>query len=212
MIGGRRTSEELGRAFPGVPIRVSDGIQVQARVGTDAAIVVATPGAEPVAVNGYPAVVLLDAWLPLARTDLRADEEAVRRWLNAVGLVRRGGRALLVGASDHPAVQAVVRLDAAGFAERELNARAAAHLPPVAAVATLTGSGGALDDALTVLSLPESAEVLGPTPATGDELRVVLRVPRRSAPALAAALTELQRLRSARKLDPVRVQVDPPEL
>ena len=46
---------------------------------------VATPGAEPVAEGGYAAVVLLDTWMLLARADLRAAEEALRRWSNAVG-------------------------------------------------------------------------------------------------------------------------------
>jgi primosomal protein N' (replication factor Y) len=37
----------------------------------------------------------------------------------------------------------------------------------------------------------------------------VVRVPRRLTPDLSAALGELQRLRSVRKLEPIRVQVDP---
>ena len=49
------------------------------------AVVVATPGAEPVAAAGYAAVILLDTWLALARPDLRTDEEALRRWLGAAG-------------------------------------------------------------------------------------------------------------------------------
>jgi primosomal protein N' (replication factor Y) len=44
------------------------------------------------------------------------------------------------------------------------------------------------------------------------ECRVVIRVPRAMGPVLSAALAEVQRLRSARKLDPVRVQVDPAAL
>jgi primosomal protein N' (replication factor Y) len=40
----------------------------------------------------------------------------------------------------------------------------------------------------------------------------VIRVPRADGAALSRSLSELQRLRSARKLDAVRVQVDPPSL
>ena len=51
---------------------------------------------------------------------------------------------------------------------------------------------------------------LAPLPGAGDdEERAVIRVPRADGAALSAALGELQRLRSARKLDPVRIQVDP---
>ena len=49
-------------------------------------------------------------------------------------------------------------------------------------------------------------------PAGEPESRVVVRVPRAHGAALSAALLELQRVRSARKLDPVRVQVDPQSL
>ena len=42
-----------------------------------------------------------------------------------------------------------------------------------------------------------------------DEHRVLLRVPRSSGEALSRSLGDLQRVRSARKLDPVRIQVDP---
>jgi primosomal protein N' (replication factor Y) len=47
----------------------------------------------------------------------------------------------------------------------------------------------------------------------GDgEVRALVRVPRRHGAALSAALGEVQRVRSARKLDPVRIQVDPTSL
>ena len=56
--------------------------------------------------------------------------------------------------------------------------------------------------------------LLGPAPVEGaeadrGEVRAVVRVPRAQGTALSDALGELQRVRSARKLDPVRVRVDP---
>jgi primosomal protein N' (replication factor Y) len=189
----------------------SSADRVRDRVGPEPRIVVATPGAEPVAEGGYAVVVLLDSWLVLGRDAMRVGEEALRRWSNAVGLVRPGGRALVVGDPAAPALQALVRWDPAGFAAREAEERRAANLPPAARIATIAGDAGAVDDALTLLALPESGDVLGPLP-DGDEERVVVRVPRRDGPALSAALGELQRLRSARKLEAVRIQVDPPEI
>lgn len=215
VLGDLRTAEELGRAFPGTRVRSSSGDTVLASVGPEPALVVATPGAEPVAEDGYAAVVLLDTWLLLSRVDLRAEEEALRRWSNAVGLVRAGGRAIAVGDPGQPALQALVRWDQPGFAERETRERQLAHLPPASRLATITGSPGAVDDAVTLLSAPAALEVLGPV-ALGDpsrqESRVVLRVPRARATELSGALVELQRVRAARKLDAVRVQVDPPSL
>ncbi len=159
-------------------------------------------------------MLLLDTWLTLARDDLRAGEEALRRWLNAAALVRAGGHVVAVGDPAHPALQALVRWDPAGFARRESEERAAAHLPPAARIATVTGELGALDDVLHLLDLPDGAEVLGPVPLEHDpgEHRVVLRVPRSRGTALSEALGDLQRLRSARKLEAVRIQVDPPSL
>ncbi len=91
VIGSRRTAEELGRAFPGVPMRTSGRDAVLAEVSGEPALVVATPGAEPVAEGGYAAALLLDGWVLLGRADLRAGEEALRRWMNAAALVRPRG-------------------------------------------------------------------------------------------------------------------------
>jgi len=213
VLGDARTAEELGRTFPGATVRTSSGDRVVAGVEARPAIVVATPGAEPVAEGGYAAVVLLDTWLPLARADLRAAEEAVRRWANAGALAAPGGRVVAVGDPGHPALQALVRWDLPGFTDREIRERQEAHLPPASRLATITGEPGSVDDALTLLSPPPSAEVLGPVDVVDPAgSRVVIRVPRADGPALSRSLAELQRLRSARKLDAVRVQVDPPSL
>jgi primosomal protein N' (replication factor Y) len=212
MVGERRTAEELGRAFAGTVVRTSGGDRVLASVDAEPAIVVATQGAEPVVAGGYAAVVLLDTWLLLGLPHLRAEEEALRRWMNAVALVRPGGRAVVVGDPAHPAVQALVRWDPTGFAAREAAQRREAHLPPASRLATLTGEPGAVDDALTLLVPPPGFELLGPVPHGDDESRAVVRVPRAHGMALSRALGEVQRVRSARKLDAVRIQVDPPTL
>jgi primosomal protein N' (replication factor Y) len=218
VLGDARTAEELGRAFPRTPVRTSSGESVLAAVDARPRIVVATPGAEPVAEQGYAAVVLLDTWLLLSRIDLRAEEEALRRWAGAAALARPGGRVVAVGDPAHPALQALVRWDAAGFAARESAERVEAHLPPASRLATITGGPGAVDDALTLLDPPPAAEVLGPVAVAdgGDgpdaESRVVVRVPRAQGAALSRALADLQRLRAGRKLDAVRIQVDPPTL
>ena len=209
VLGDARTAEELGRAFAPVLVRTSSGDRVLATVGPEPAIVVATPGAEPVAADGYAAVVLLDTWILLGRADLRAGEEALRRWSHAAALVRPGGRVLAVGDPGEPTLQSLVRWDPAGFAARESDQRRAAHLPPASRLATITGEPGAVDDAVTLLAAPPGAEILGPVALGEGEERVVVRVPRASGDDLSRALSELQRVRSGRKLDAVRIQVDP---
>lgn len=213
VLGDQRTAEELGRIFAPTRVISSSGDTVLAQVPSRSALVVATPGAEPIAEGGYAAVVLLDTWLALSRAGLRVGEEALRRWFAAAALVRPGGRVVVVGESSRPELQALVRWDPAGFAAREAQERRDAHLPPAARVATVSGEPGAVEESLGLLKRPHPCDVLGPVPhGEQGEVRTVLRVPRRLGRDLAAALGEMQRQRSARKLAAVRVQLDPPTL
>ncbi|GAB2769546.1 primosomal protein N' [Nocardioides salsibiostraticola] len=212
VLGDARTAEELGRSFPSTLVLSSSGDRVRSQVDASSAIVVATPGAEPVAAEGYAAVVLLDGWLMLDGDGYRSAEETLRRWSNAVGLIRAGGVSIVVADPAHRAVQALVRWDHSGFAERETHERAEAHLPPASRLVTITGDPGAVDDVVTLLDRPVDAEILGPVRVDEGEDRVVVRVPRAQGGALSRALGEVQRVRSGRKLDAVRIRVDPGSL
>ena len=86
VVGARRTAEELGRAFPGVAVITSAGDDVVSTVAQRPALVIATPGVEPVAEGGYGAALLLDAWALLGRQDLRAAEDTLRRWMAAASI------------------------------------------------------------------------------------------------------------------------------
>ena len=238
--GARRTAEELGRAFPGVPVLTSGGSEVLDRVGGDPAVVVATPGGEPVAEGGYAGAILLDGWAMLGLASLRAAEEALRRWMNAAALVRsaaQGGAVVVVADAAQPAVQALIRWDPATFAERELAERAELRFPPVARMASLSGPPPAVASLLAATSLPPGAELLGPLAASGrpaarnqsasgragadapptgrspEPVRYLVRVPRSEGTELALTLRSGQAARSAAK-EPgaVRVQLDPAEL
>ncbi len=214
--GARRTAEELGRAFPGHPVRTSGRDEVLATVPGRPALVVATPGAEPLAAGGYGAVLLLDTWALLTRADLRAGEETLRRWLAAAALARpgpAGGRVVVVADSALAPVQALLRMDPGWYAERELSERRALGFPPAVRVVSVTGTPEAVTDLLAVATLPSDAEVLGPVPVDDETQRALVRVPRATGGALAAALHTAAGVRSARKAAaPVRVQVDPLEL
>ncbi len=220
VVGSGRTAEELGRAFPRVPVRPSGGsAPVLAQVGPEPALVVATPGAEPVADGGYAAALLLDGWALLGRPDLRAAEEALRRWTAAAALVRPapdGGTVVVLADSGSPAVQALVRFDQPGFADRELGERAALRLPPESRMASLTGTPDALAGFLAAAELPAHAELLGPVPAGPDhrdQERLLVRAPRGESAATVRALKAAAGVRSAHKeAGAVRLQVDPQEI
>ena len=223
--GAARTAEELGRAFPGVAVRTSGGQHVLATVPAEPALVIATPGAEPVAPGGYAAALLLDGWALLGRPSLRAAEEALRRWMNAAALVRPGGTVVVLAESTLPAVQALIRWDPVTFSERELAERAELGFPPAVRMASVTGPADAVADFVGVLSssgdgLPARAEVLGPVPVdAGPDVsaetreRALIRIGRRDGLELARALHAVQATRSARKDGAaVRVQLDPAEV
>lgn len=227
VVGAIRTAEELGRAFPGVPVRGSGGgSNVLASVPNSAALVVATPGAEPWVTDvpggaGYGAVLLLDGWALLSRSDLRVGEETLRRWMAAAALARShqsGGRVMVAADPELAVVQALVRWDPAGHAETELAARTELGFPPAVRMAAIDGVPTAVADVLASARFPESAEVLGPVelesgPSGEQRERALVRVPRADARELAAALTAAQAARSARKASElVRVKVDPHEI
>jgi primosomal protein N' (replication factor Y) len=218
VVGARRTAEELGRAFPDVPVLTSGSSQVLSTVDEKAELVVATPGAEPVAPGGYGAALLLDGWALLGRADLRASEETLRRWMAAAALVRpgpEGGRVVVMAESALQPVQALVRWDPAWHAAQELAARTELGFPPAMRMASVDGLPKAVAAFLDELTLPPSGEVLGPVPLgeQSDKERALLRVSRSEGRALAAAVAATQPVRSARKQpDPVRVQLDPLEL
>jgi primosomal protein N' (replication factor Y) (superfamily II helicase) len=217
VVGARRTAEELGRAFPGVPVRTSGRDGVLAVVPDEPALVVATPGAEPVPEGpGYGAVLLLDTWALLTRADLRAAEETLRRWLAAAALARpagQGGTVVVVAEAGLAPVQALLRFDPGTLAERELAARRELGFPPAVRMASLTGTAPAVAELLELARLPAGTDTLGPVPLPDGRERVLLRVPRSAGRALAAAVHEATGVRSAKKApDPVRVQVDPLEL
>jgi primosomal protein N' (replication factor Y) len=212
VVGSERTADELGRAFPGVPVRRSGHGHVLDEVPDEPSIVVATPGAEPRAPHGYCAALLLDGLMLLQRADLRAGEEAVRRWMAAAALVRpaaQGGQVVLAAPSAHRAVQAVVRWDPARAAEAELADREAAGLPPAVRVAELTGEPADVDELLLLAALPAAADVLGPVVVDGAS-RALVRAPLSEGAGMTAALRAASAVRSARRSGaPVRVRVDP---
>jgi primosomal protein N' (replication factor Y) len=211
---------------------------VLAAVADRAEIVVATPGAEPRAPEGYGAALLLDGWALLARPDLRVAEETLRRWMAAAAAVvphTEGGRVLVMADPALASVQALVRWDPVGHAAAELAARTEVGFPPAVRMAAIEGPPAALQDVLDGLSgAVPGLDVLGPveidvpaeqraadahTPDPGggepDEARerALVRVPRAEGRVLAAALHAAQAARTARKAtEPVRVRMDPPDV
>jgi primosomal protein N' (replication factor Y) len=223
VIGAARTAEELGRAFPGFTIRGSGGAAVLDTISQGPQVVVATLGAEPVAPGGYGVALLLDGWALLGRADLRAAEDALRRWMSAAALVRSTGQVIVMAEPSVPTVQALVRWDPVSHAGFELTARTEVRFPPAVRLAAIDGTTESITELLGEAQLPDGVEILGPVPlppgarkpfSSGDcpagMERVILRTDRSRGAALSRALTIAQAVRSTHRSDaPLRVQIDP---
>ena len=129
-------------------------------------LVVATPGAEPVAEGGYGAALLLDSWALLgpgrpaggrgdaAPLDERGGARAARR--------RPAGRSSSRPTPRIPSSRRWCAGTRRWLAERELADRRELGFPPVTRIAALSGSPAALAEFLEALRLPEDADLLGP--------------------------------------------------
>ncbi|BDV30570.1 primosomal protein N' [Microbacterium terricola] len=223
--GSERTAEELGRAFPGVRIIVADGDHPVSHVDARPALVVATRGAEPIAVGGYRAVILLDGDRMLQAEDLRVGESCLRWWSNAAALAAPGAPVHLVGVAG-PVARALATWTHAAYARAELADRAPLRMPPTVRVAALSGDRPAVDAALTALrtAVPalDAEAVLGPM-AADEGVRALVRFDYAQGTAAteslrASVIAEALRSRKAPKGRParprntLRVRVDVPDL
>lgn len=186
--GEQRTAYEIGRAFPGVTVHRSKVGQVLAQVPDDAAIVVSTPGAEPVARGGYAATILLDGWALLDRAGLDSPIEALRRWSAAAALTRsgsEGGEVVLAGVPPHGqvrVVEALVRWDPQWLVGLDLAERAELALPPFSRTVLIRGDQEPVAQAAVLLEDEGGLEAAGvhtygPITDASGTTRLILRSP-----------------------------------
>lgn len=212
-VGSERTAEELGRAFPGIPVRSSTSDHILRTVDSRPAIVVATAGAAPLAQGGYAAAILLDGNAMLSRPELSATQETFAKWNECASLVRPYGEVIVVADSEHPAVQALIRHDPIGFAQRELEQRAQVSLPPAVRLAAISGDQADVDEALAMLDLNPETLIRGPVPGKENQVRMLISCDRQNGLELAAQLRAMTSARSAKhKGGSVNVRIDPANL
>lgn len=215
-VGSERTAEELGRAFPGIPVRSSSGERILRTVPAQPSIIVATPGAVPEVEGGFVAAIILDGNAMLARPDLRASEDTFTKWMETAAHVRADGEVVIVADSDLPAVQGVIRNDPVGFAGRENSSRAEVMLPPEYRLIALSGSQADIDEILELVRQDVSIEpihIRGPVPMAQGQIRYLVTATKAEAPALVGAFKAATAVRSAKhKGSPVNIKVDPRDI
>ena len=161
--GSTRTAAELGRAFPGVQIVEATGENVVQHVDAGPKIVISTPGAEPVADGGYFAAVVLDCDVALAKDSLKAREDAVRGWSNAIALTNNKSHSALIGLpTDLGGYLSTWRL--IELASLELAERESLGFPPAKRMLSATGLKELVHNLEVELSEIPGVKVLGSAP------------------------------------------------
>lgn len=161
--GATRTAAELGRSFPNAKVIESTGESRIVKVKPGRNLVIATAGAEPFVEGGYQSVVLLDAQTLLSKQFLRATEEAVRLWSNAVAKLKIGGEAVLVGVSGSLA-QRFCLWQQTEIAAAELATRRDLMLPPALRLGSISGNQAILTELSQSLRGFEKVKLVGPAP------------------------------------------------
>jgi primosomal protein N' (replication factor Y) len=214
--GIERAAEEISRAFPGFPVVISAGDVIKESVESKPALVLSTPGAQPIAEGGYAAVVVLDAIRFFSHTDINGQERARELLFETASLVSSDGQVLLVLDDSHPVVAALARWNIAPLLKRELAERAELMLPPsvisavlvmeqTSASAILSGLKKALEDG----RLPSSTRIFGATILPKGQAKIVMHVSHDQSSSLGTILHELQRKRSISKKDLFTLRIDP---
>ncbi|RZS58809.1 replication restart DNA helicase PriA [Microcella putealis] len=211
--GSVRTADELGRAFPGARVIVSDADHAHQQVEPGRTIVVATRGAEPIVAGGYRAVLLLDAERMLARDGLRVVDDCLRWWQNAAALAADDAPVLLVGV-DGPVAQALATGTADELIAAELADRRRLRFPPAVRSATVTGTAPEVRAALEPVLALDGVDALGPVDTADGQVRAIVRLDYARgvdvAHELRAAVVAAATARAQRRRSTLRVRFDDP--
>jgi len=214
--GIERASEEISRAFPGIPVIISAGDVIKDRVEAKPSLVLSTPGAQPRVKGGYSAVVVLDAIRLFSHTDIRTPERARETIFETASLVGNEGSVIMVIDTVHPIVPALTRWNVVPLLKRDLTERKELNLPPYVATAVLIVSEKESNSIFTGLRkaihdkrLPSSVQAFGPTPIAKGQSKIVLYCDHSRVGELQSFLHELQKKRSVARKDLLTLRFEP---
>ncbi len=214
--GTTRYSQEIGRAFPGVKISLSEGDSTLEDHSLTEGIVIATPGSAPYVTGGYSVVVVLDADGLLNESDLKSLERAQQLIFSQGGFISKDGKILLVISHSSPMIGALSSWKPSLLAHRELEERRETGLPPYAKAVSIDVAGNETQQLIRGFQaakedgrLPRALRILGPIQLKGEMQRIVLLGPLDEAQSLVALVHEYQRRRSASKKSLLAMRIDP---
>ncbi len=214
--GSARFSQEIGSAFPGNQITVSEGNHIFDTYEKSDGIVIATPGSMPIALNGYSAVIILEGDSYFAQSDIRSQERTRELFFSCGGLLSKDGSLLLVMANENPIIGALSSWKPSLLAQRELRERQEVLLPPYIRALSLDIATSDVNQLIRGLEtardekrLPADSRILGPIELKGSLSRVLIMAPIDEGEALITFIHEYQRRRSAVRKTLATLRIDP---
>ena len=206
--GATKISEELGKSLPGVPIYTSvEGKELPVLEGTG--VVVATSGMEPMCMNGYSAIILLNGSELIGRPFIRAEEDVFHRWFRTLHQLARNGEIYSSLPTHHRLTQALITMNPAKYLESELADRIRFSLPPTSAVIVIENSSENLSG-LARRIRDEFQDVSVNLSHDTHSINVV--VPYNREKDVTTSLRALQKVRSLKKLSLLRIEKNPVNL
>ena len=179
--GIERFAEEIGRSFPNQVVIQSTAGDPRDAVSSDPALVISTPGVEPIAESGYAAVVILQVDRFLSSSSSNGVERAYSNFFAASSLIGETGTIALVHDDGSPITSALTTWNPATISKREIEQRISLQLPPISgAVLVLADSAelirlkSALESAREESRAPKSLRVYGPTAGEGTKLTLLV--------------------------------------
>lgn len=209
--GQKKIVEEIGKSFPGVKIVTSGGKNILRKIKNEKCIVVATPGAEPISQDPYSALIVIDAYLYLAKGGLSSNEDTYRKWINAISLVSKKsqfGKVFINLDTDNRIIQSFIKKSSNWYLEQEFKIREEINMYPIYDTYVVTGLLEEINEINLELTGIEDLVILGPNiDEQKNEARIVCMTNNKKRFPL--ELRALINRFSLKKRNPVRVKYNP---
>jgi primosomal protein N' (replication factor Y) len=127
------------RSFPDANVVHSNGENRLLNVKSGPLLLVATPGAEPEVEGGYECVVIADAPSMVGSPRLRALEQSLGKWANAISLAHHSASIVFTGLKGDLAEQ-MKQLGFYNAVAEDFNDRKDLGLPPITRIASITST------------------------------------------------------------------------
>jgi len=202
--GVHRHAEEFGRAFPGYPVVTSSGANPVPKLPDGKQLVLSTPGVEPRGV--YAAQIFLDLEVQLLRTTLRAKEELRLHIMRNLTSLSPGGSVYFSLLPSDPFLQSILRGNPLLAAQREIEERDSASLPPHFLAILIHGEE--IDALTNVLSELTRVQIIGPF-LRNRKKTLLIKAPMADRAKLVQLLSQVNRVQSMRKEPLLTYQLNP---